>query len=163
MKASRIWEKGLRRASRQRSVPNGAFRKTCIISLDPQHNPVRSTLYLFLYFYLFIFDCIGSLLLCNPSCGTRGLSGSLSLLWSTSSRTRRLGGCGSRALAQQLWHTGSVAPRHVGSSQTRDQTCVSSTGRQFLNHWTTREVPIKTLISILQMGKLCLRTEERFV
>ena len=48
MKASRIWEKGLRRASRQRNVPNGAFRKTCIISLDPQHNPVRSTLYLFL-------------------------------------------------------------------------------------------------------------------
>ena len=31
---------------------------------------------------------------------------------------------GSRAQAQQLWFTGLVAPRHVGSSQTRDGTCV---------------------------------------
>ena len=29
------------------------------------------------------------------------------------------------------------APRHVGSSQTRDQTWVSGIGRQILNHWTT--------------------------
>ena len=31
----------------------------------------------------------------------------------------------SRAQAQWLWHTDLVAPRHVGSSQTRDQTHVS--------------------------------------
>ena len=30
---------------------------------------------------------------------------------------------GSRVQAQQLWHTGLVAPRHVESSWTRDQTC----------------------------------------
>ena len=35
---------------------------------------------------------------------------------------------GSRAQTQQLWCTGLVAP-HVGSSQTRDQTCVSCIGR----------------------------------
>ena len=33
-----------------------------------------------------------------------------------------------------------LAPQHVGSSQTRDQTRVLCTGRQILNHWTTREV-----------------------
>ena len=47
----------------------------------------------------------------------------------------RLSSCGMQALecagfssfgtwTQQLWHTGLVAPRHVGSSQTRDQTRV---------------------------------------
>ena len=33
-----------------------------------------------------------------------------------------------------------VAPRHVGSSQTRDRTCVPCIGRWILIHWTTREV-----------------------
>ena len=37
---------------------------------------------------------------------------------------------------------GSVAPWHVGSSQTRDWTRVCCIGRQILNHCTTREVPI---------------------
>ena len=48
---------------------------------------------------------------------------------------------GTRAQAQQLWHTGLVSLRHVGSSWTRDQTCVPCIGRGILNHWTTREVP----------------------
>ena len=34
---------------------------------------------------------------------------------------------------------------HVGSCWTRDQTRVRCIGRRILNHWTTREVPIKTL------------------
>ena len=38
--------------------------------------------------------------------------------------------CGAWA---QLWY--------VGSSWTRDQTCVPCIGRQILNHWTTKEVP----------------------
>ena len=42
--------------------------------------------------------------------------------------------------AQELWHAGLVAPRHVGSSQIRVPTCVSCIGRQKLNHWTTRKV-----------------------
>ena len=45
----------------------------------------------------------------------------------------------SRAQAQSLWHKGLIAPKHVGSSQTRDQTRVSFTGRRILYHWTTRE------------------------
>ena len=50
----------------------------------------------------------------------------------------RLSSCGTRA--QLLWHTGLVAPRHVGSSPTRDQTRVPCIGRQTLNHCATREV-----------------------
>ena len=40
---------------------------------------------------------------------------------------------------QQLWCMGLVAPWHVESSQTRDQTYVFCTGRQIANHWTTRK------------------------
>ena len=47
-------------------------------------------------------------------------------------QTRRLSNCGSRGL---------VAPRHVGSSQTRARTRVPCIGRQILNHCATREAP----------------------
>ena len=49
---------------------------------------------------------------------------------------------GSRAQAQQLWHMGPVAPRHVGSSQTRARTRVPCIGRRILSHCATREVPV---------------------
>ena len=39
----------------------------------------------------------------------------------------------------KLWLMGLVAPRHVGSSQTRAQTHVSCIGRQILNRCATRE------------------------
>ena len=75
----------------------------------------------------------------------------LLLLWSTGSRCTGFSSCGtwaqqlwltgSRAQAQQLWHTGLVAPRHVGSSWTRAQTHVPCIGRRILNHCTTREAP----------------------
>ena len=48
---------------------------------------------------------------------------------------------GSRVQAKQLWHTGLVAQRHLGSSQTRDQTHVPCIGRWILFHCTTSEVP----------------------
>ena len=41
---------------------------------------------------------------------------------------------------QSWWHTGLVAPQHVGSCWTKDQTNSPSTGRRVLNHWTTKEV-----------------------
>ena len=44
--------------------------------------------------------------------------------------------------AQWLWHTGSVAPRHVGSSWTH----VSCTGRRILNRWTTGKSPYIPLL-----------------
>ena len=49
---------------------------------------------------------------------------------------------------QELWHTGSVAPRRVGSSQTRDQTGVPCITRWILNHWTTEEALYLILMSI---------------
>ena len=71
------------------------------------------------------------------------------LLWSTGCRAHRL---------QQLWHTGSIAaacglqiaqaqqlcmgliaPWHVESSFTRDQTLILCNGRWILTHCTTRE------------------------
>ena len=36
---------------------------------------------------------------------------------------------------------GLVAPQHMESSWTRDQTHVPHIGRQILNHWPPREVP----------------------
>ena len=49
---------------------------------------------------------------------------------------------GSRAQAPPLWQTGLTALWHVGSSQNRDQTCLSSAGRRTPHHWATRENPI---------------------
>ena len=40
-----------------------------------------------------------------------------------------------------MWRTGLVAPRRVGSSQTRARTRVPCFGKRILNHCTTREVP----------------------
>ena len=55
----------------------------------------------------------------------------LLLLWNIGSRHAGFSSCGMRA--QELWLTGLVAPWHVGSSQTRDRTCVPCIGRQILN------------------------------
>ena len=59
---------------------------------------------------------------------------------------------GSRAWAQQLWRTGLVAPRYVGSSWIRDQTSVPCIGRWILNCWTTREVPTTRIFLMFSYG-----------
>ena len=59
---------------------------------------------------------------------------------SCSTRAQQLCLMGSRAQAQQLWHSSLVAPRHVGSSRTRARTRVPHIGRRILNYCTTREV-----------------------
>ena len=68
----------------------------------------------------------------------------LLLLQSTGSRCMGFSSCGSRA--QQLWHTGLAALRHVGSSWARDRTRVPCIGRWILNHCSTREVPIGSFL-----------------
>ena len=50
-----------------------------------------------------------------------------------------------------MWLTGPVAPRHVGSSQTRARTRVPCIGRQILNHCATREAPLFEILIL--MGK----------
>ena len=47
---------------------------------------------------------------------------------------------------QQLQLVGLVAPRHVGSSRTRNQTGIPCNGRQILIHCTTREVQLETTL-----------------
>ena len=49
-----------------------------------------------------------------------------------------------RVQTQKLWCIGWLSSRHVGSSCTRDQTCVPCIGRQIPNHWTTREILTET-------------------
>ena len=102
-------------------------------------------LLLFLGAVLGLHCCMGAF----SSCSERGL------LFRCSAQASHCSGfscCGSRALGtrasvvvahglQQLWLTDLVAPQHVGSSRTGDQTHVPFIGRQILNHCTTREVP----------------------
>ena len=81
--------------------------------------------------YLFTFGCTGSSLLCVGFLWLRWAGFSLQwllLLQSTGSRVRGLSSMGL------------VAPQHVGSSRTRDGSCVPCIGRQVLIHCTTREV-----------------------
>ena len=107
---------------------------------------------LFFLIYLFIFGCVGPSLPCESPlqpwrAGTtlhRGVR---------ASHCRGLSCCGAQApdaQAQQLWLTGPAAPRHVGSSQTRARTRVPCTGRQILNHCTTREARKMCLLFLLK-------------
>ena len=96
-----------------------------------------------LFIYLFIFGCVGSSFLCEGFLQLRQ-AGATPHLGARASHYRGLSRCRAQApdaQAQQLWLTGLVAPRHVGSSQTRARTCVPCIGRQILNHCATREAP----------------------
>ena len=76
----------------------------------------------------------------------------LLLLQRTGSRRVSLSSRGT--WAQQLWLMGLVAPRHVGSSQTRARTRVPCIGRRTPNHCVTREAPIYILNLFLLKGIL---------
>ena len=102
-----------------------------------------SRIFFFLNIYLFIFGCVGSSFLCE---GFLPLwqAGATLHRGARASHYRGLSCCGAQApdaQAQQLWLTGPVTPRHVGSSQTRAWTRVPCIGRQTLNHCATREAP----------------------
>ena len=91
--------------------------------------------------YLFIYGCVGSSFLCEGFLQLRQAGATLHR-GVRASHHRGLSCCGAQApdaQAQQLWLTGLVAPRHVGSSQTRARTRVACIGRQILNHCATRE------------------------
>ena len=103
-------------------------------------------LLLFFFFnkFIYLFLVVLGLRFCArafSSCGDRGplfiaVHGPLTVAAS------RCGAQAPDAQAQQLWLTGPVAPRHVGSSQTRARTRVPCIGRQTLNHCAAREAPI---------------------
>ena len=104
----------------------------------------------FFNFYLFI-GCVGSSFL------REGLlqlwqAGATLHCSARASHHRGLSCCGAQApdaQAQQLWLTGLVAPRHVGSSQTRARTRVPCIGRWILNHCATREALSNVLVHLL--------------
>ena len=96
------------------------------------------------YAYFFIHGCAGSSLPRGffPSCGKKGPLSSCDAM----ARALECTGFGSCSpCAQQMWCTGLVALWHVGSSQTRDQTCVSSLADKFF----TTELPRKSPVCIL--------------
>ena len=68
----------------------------------------------------------------------------LSLLWPL-----LLQSTGSRRAGSVVVAHGLVAPRHMGSSQTRARTHVPCIGRQFLNHCATREAPVHLFFRVL--------------
>ena len=93
--------------------------------------------------YLFIFGWVGSSFLCEGFLQLRQEGATLHRD-ARASHHRGLSCCGAQApdaQARQLWLTGPVAPRHVGSSQTRARTRVPCIGRQTLNHCATKEAP----------------------
>ena len=97
----------------------------------------------------------------------------LLLLRSTGSRCAGFSSCGtqaqqlwlagSRAQAQQLWRTGLVAPRHVGSSQTRARTRVPCIGRRILNHCATREAHVLCFVYPTTIFKIQQRRKKNAV
>ena len=97
----------------------------------------------YLFIYLFIYACVGSSFLCEGFLQLRR-AGATPHRGARASHYRGLSCCGAQApdaQAQWLWLTGLVAPRHVGSSQTRARTRVPCIGRKILNHCATREAP----------------------
>ena len=115
----------------------------------------------FIFIYLFIFGCVWSSFLCEGFLWLWGAGATLNH-GARAFHCRGLSCCGAQApdaQAQQLWHTGLVAPRHVGSSQTRAQTRVPCIGRQILNHCAAREaLPriFETVFSVCETG-ICTR------
>ena len=111
------------------------------------------------FIYLFIYGCVGSSFLCEGFLQLRQAGATLHR-GARASHYRDLSCCGAQApdaQAQQLWLTGPVAPRDVGSSQIRARTHVPCIGRQILNHCATREAPIAFLIIAILTGvRWCL-------
>ena len=114
----------------------------CIVTLLQVY--IISISFFFFFNYLFISGCVGSSFLCEGFLQLRQAGATLHRR-ARASHCRGLSCCGAQAphaQAQQLWLTSLVAPRHVGSSQTRARTRVPCIGRQTLNHCATREAPI---------------------
>ena len=97
-----------------------------------------------IYLFIYLFLAVLGLRFCARALLQLRQAGATPHRGARASHCRSFSYCGAQApdaQAQQLWLTGLVAPRHVGSSQTRARTCVSCTSRQILNHCATREAP----------------------
>ena len=98
--------------------------------------------------------CVGSSFPCEGFLQLRRVGATLHR-GARASHCRGLSRCGAQApdaQAQQPWLTGSVAPRHAGSSRTRARTRVPCIGRQTLNHCATREALLVVLMCIFLLA-----------
>ena len=103
-----------------------------------------SLIFIYLFMAVLGYGCVGSSFLCEGFLSLRQV-GATPHRGARAPHHRGLSCCGAQApdaQAQQPWLTGPVAPRHVGSSQTRARTRVPRIGRRTLNHCATREAPI---------------------
>ena len=127
---------------------------------------LNQVFFFFLIIYLFILAVLG--LHCFEGSSQAEVSGGYSslrcldfllqwllLLQSTGYRARRLHSPGSSGVSVPppecrlgSCGAGSAALQHVGSSRTRNRTCVSCIGRRTLHHWATREVPSCAFINL---------------
>ena len=124
---------------------------------------IRTILSWFFFFNLFFYSCVGSSFLCEGLLQLRQVGATLHH-GARAPHHRGLSRCGAQApdaQAQQLWLTGPVALRHVGSSQTRAQTHVPCIGRQTLNHCATREALSWLFWEIEDTGE-SLKTESSY-
>ena len=127
---------------------------------------IYTFIYLFIFWLCWFFIAVRGLSLVAASGGYSSLQcAGFSLWWllllrSTGSRRVGFSSCGTQA--QQLRHTGLVAPRHVGSSRTRARTHVPCIGRRILNHCAIREVPKVALLSSNSVNPLLCPLVETF-
>ena len=129
------------------SLPHkSVLKKDAIIFENKTHFCILNYMSLFFFFlilFIYLFMAVLGLCFCARAFSSCGKWGPL-FIAVHGPFTIGLSCCGAQApdaQAQQLWLTGLVAPRHVGSSQTRARTRVPCIGRQILNHCATREAP----------------------
>ena len=112
-------------------------------------------------FYLFIYGCPVSSLMCAGLLSLQQVGTTALCCGVWASHCGVLSHCRARALGvwAELWITGPAALPHVGSSQTRDPTCVLCIDRRILIHCATRESPLIRSLEDLQFQFLFLPKE----
>ena len=131
---------------------NSLIQAPFILKSIPTNDLLFLLLFLFFFFliyFLFIYGCVGSSFLCKGFLQLWQVGATLHR-GARAPHYRGLSCCGAQApdaQAQQLWLTGLVAPRHVGSSETRARTRVPRIVRQILNHCASREAPLLLFLS----------------
>ena len=127
--------------SREHDGQNQALKPNCLVGFV---FVLILSLFIYLFWLCWVFIALHGLPLVavGGSALRRGARAShCSSFSSQGTDSRHMGFSSCRTQAQQLWRMGLAAPRHVGSSWTRNRTGGTCFGRQILNLCTTREVP----------------------
>ena len=120
-------------SSKENSINNLRDNEHSVVHLgEPNQKPLQFQFCFFFLLKFYLFLVVLGLCCCMQATLQFQYTG-FPLRWLLQLRSM-----GSTAWVQQSWHTGLVASSHVGSSWTRDCTCVPCIGRWILNHWITR-------------------------